>query len=87
MKTEKQILELKQSATEIRDKMIQAGATMKEVDANIVSYEKELTDFGVVPDKKDQTIAEKAEETMTEMEQTIDELYTKSDAKIKEWNE
>ena len=87
MKTERQILDLKQSATEVRDKVIQAGATLKEIEANIIGYEKELSDLGVKPNKENQTVAEKASEAMSEMEQKIDDLYAKSEEKLNEWNE
>lgn len=72
------LMELKKRAGEVRDTVIQAKATMTEVDSNISNVQKELKDLGI----KD---VSKVSEEIEEMEQKAKELYDKSYEKLQKW--
>lgn len=76
--TEQQILELKRKASEIRDKSLQAKATMTEVVSSIENYKNELKSLGI----KD---IENIDEEIKEQESKIEEIYNSALEKIKNW--
>ncbi|MGL5713324.1 MAG: hypothetical protein ACRCX2_09925 [Paraclostridium sp.] len=78
MVTEREILELKRNASELRDKVIQAKATMTEVESSINSYEKELKSLGVKDiDNLDNEIAK--------MKNDIQSVYDEALSKIQKY--
>ena len=69
---------LKKKAGTIRDKVIQAEATMKEVDNNIESIKKELSLLGI----KD---IDKADEEIQGLEDKAESIYDEAYNKIEKW--
>lgn len=78
MITERQILELKKLAGDLRDKVIQAKATMVEIEANIKNYESELKSLGV----KD---IDNLDEEVKAIEEQIQKLYDEAYSKIEKY--
>lgn len=78
MTTTDQLMELKKQVGEIRDKSIQAKATMVEVENNIQRLNKELEELGI----KD---ADKAKDEITKLEEKADKLYEQAKSKIEKW--
>ena len=77
MVTEKQILELKNEALQIRDKIIRAKATYDEVVKNIESYKTELKELNVDIDNIDSDIES--------MQSKIESVYDECNEIIKKW--
>ena len=75
--TEKELLNLKDSALKVRDQIIAAKSTMVEVEKNIANYEDELVQLG--------TSYEKSEQTISELEEKVQELYSSSKEIIDEY--
>lgn len=75
---EQQLLDLRKKASEIRDKSLQAKATMVEVVASINSYKNELESLGI----KD---IDKVELEIAEQEAEIENIYNSALEKIKDW--
>lgn len=76
--TEQQLLNLKRTASEVRDNALQAKATMKEVISSIENYKNELKQLGVSDvDNIDQEIAKAEEE--------IQKIYSEAAEKLKDW--
>lgn len=76
--TIKELMELKKQGGELRDKIIQANATMKEIDSNIDVLTSELNSLGI---KK----VEKAQSEIEKMENKAQELYDEAYKKIEKW--
>lgn len=76
--TEQQILELKRKASEIRDKSLQAKATMIEVTSSIDNYKNELKSLGI----KD---IDNIDEEVKAQEVEIEKVYNSALEKIKNW--
>lgn len=72
------LMELKRQAGGLRDKILQANATMTEVNNNIKTLKDELTDLGI----KD---IEQADTEIQAMEQEVEKLYNEAYAKIEKW--
>ena len=72
------LMELKRQAGGLRDKILQANATMTEVNNNIKTLKDELTDLGI----KD---IEQADTEIQAMEQEVEKLYDEAYAKIEKW--
>jgi septal ring factor EnvC (AmiA/AmiB activator) len=75
--TERELVNLKESASKIRDQIIAAKSTMVEVDKNIENYEGDLAQLG--------TTYEKSAETIATLEAQAEELYNASKAIIDEY--
>lgn len=76
--TTSKLMELKKRAGEVRDKTIQAKATMTEVDNNIEAVQKELKELGI---KDINNVDEEVEKLETQME----DLYNKACEKLQKW--
>lgn len=72
------LMELKRQAGTIRDKILQAKATMTEVDNSIVTLKEELTELGI----KD---IDQADIEIEAMEKEVEKLYEEASAKIEKW--
>lgn len=72
------LMELKRQAGGLRDKILQANATMTEVNNNIKTLKDELTDLGI----KD---IEQADVEIQAMEEEVEKLYNEAYAKIEKW--
>lgn len=72
------LMELKRQAGEVRDKVLQAKATMTEVNNNITNLTEELTDLGI----KD---INQADIEIEAMEKEVEKLYDEAYAKIEKW--
>lgn len=72
------LMELKRQAGEVRDKVLQAKATMTEVNNNITNLTEELTDLGI----KD---INQADVEIEAMEKEVEKLYDEAYAKIEKW--
>ena len=72
------LMELKRQAGAIRDKILQAKATMTEVNNNIANLKEELTDLGI----KD---IDQADIEIQAMEQEVEKLYNEAYAKIEKY--
>ena len=72
------LMELKRQAGTIRDKILQAKATMTEVNNNIANLKEELTDLGI----KD---IDQADAEIQAMEQEVEKLYNEAYAKIEKY--
>lgn len=78
MTTEKEILALKQKATELRDQRLQAETLLEEIKNNIANFNNQLKELGIEdPDKIDEIIKE------LELEQC--KLYEDARIKIEKW--
>lgn len=78
--TEKEILKLKDEAQEIRDQIISAKSTYKEVEKNISNHEASLKELGV----EDTT---KVEEILAAMEEEVAQSVQKAKEIIKNYKE
>lgn len=78
MVSEKQILELKRKAGELRDRSIQAKATLVEVENNIKSYELKLKELGIKS-------IESVNDEIACMEKEIQEIYNEAVEKLSKW--
>lgn len=76
--TEQQLLELKRKASEVRDKSLQAKATMTEVTSSIDNYKNELKSLGI----KD---IDNIDKEIEEQEAEIEKVYNSALEKIKDW--
>lgn len=76
--TEKDILALKEEATDIRDQIISAKSTLVNVTQNIDNYKKELQELGIEPD-------DDINLKIKEIESEITETFQKSQNVILEW--
>lgn len=72
------LMELKRQAGEVRDKILQAKATMTEVNNNIVNLREELTELGI----KD---IDQADSEIKAMEEEVEKLYKEAYEKIEKW--
>ena len=72
------LMELKRQAGTIRDKILQAKATMTEVDNSIVTLKEELTELGI----RD---IDQADIEIEAMEKEVEKLYEEASAKIEKW--
>ena len=72
------LMELKRQAGAIRDKILQAKATMTEVNNNMANLKEELTDLGI----KD---IDQADAEIQAMEQEVEKLYNEAYAKIEKY--
>lgn len=72
------LMELKRQVGEVRDNVIKASATMKEVTSNIESFEQELKELGI----KDPSTVDTEIEAM---EAQVKELYDKVYSKVQKW--
>lgn len=72
------LMELKRQAGTIRDKILQAKATMTEVDNSIITLKEELTELGI----KD---IDQADIEIEAMEKEVEKLYEEASAKIEKW--
>ena len=72
------LMGFKKEAGELRDKVIQANATMTEIDSNIANLKNELKELGV----KD---PDKAEEEIEKLETKAQKLYDDAYKKIEKW--
>lgn len=76
--TTSKLMELKKRASEIRDKTIQAKATMAEVDNNITATKKELAALGIDD-------VENVEQEIEKLEAQMEDLYNKVCEKLQKW--
>lgn len=72
------LMELKRQAGEVRDKILQAKATMTEVNNNIANLKDELSELGI----KD---INHADSEIRAMEEEIERLYREAYEKIEKW--
>lgn len=72
------LMELKKKASEIRDNVLKANATMKEVNNNIESVISDLKELGIKN-------TENADDEILKMEAKAQELYEASKKKIDKW--
>lgn len=72
------LMELKRQVGEVRDNVIKANATMKEVTSNIESLEQELKELGI-------NDVSTVEAEIEAMETQVKELYDKALTKIQKW--
>ena len=72
------LMELKRQAGALRDKILQANATMTEINNNIKVLKDELTELGI----KD---IDQAEVEIQAMEEEVERLYNEAYAKIEKW--
>lgn len=69
---------MKKQLGEIRDSVIQANATMAEVNNNIENLRGDLKELGI----KDY---ETVDEEIRQMEEEIEKLYTEAYSKVEKW--
>lgn len=75
---ERNLIALKSAAGELRDRAIQAKATMKEVEINIENHKQELLALGI----KD---IDNVDEELEAMESKVEALYNEAQKKIEKW--
>lgn len=75
MVNEREILNLKKQAGDMRDSVIEAKATMKEVVSNINRYTEELKEKGIKN-------IDNAEEEINSMKAKMEELYSEAKTKL-----
>lgn len=76
--TEQQLLNLKRTASEVRDNALQAKATMKEVVSSIESYKNELKQLGI-------NDVENIDQEIAKAEEEIQKIYSEAAEKLKDW--
>lgn len=76
--TTEQLMELKKKVGAIRDKSLQAQATMVEVENNIKRLNDELKELGI----KD---VDKAQSEIDKLEEKANKLYEQATKKIEKW--
>ena len=76
--TEQQLLNLKRTASEVRDNALQAKATMKEVVSSIESYKNELKQLGI-------NDVENIDQEIAKAEEEIQKVYSEAAEKLKDW--
>lgn len=76
--TEQQLLNLKRTASEVRDNALQAKAAMKEVVSSIESYKNELKQLGI-------NDVENIDQEIAKAEEEIQKIYSEAAEKLKDW--
>lgn len=76
--TTSELMNFKKQCGELRDKALQANATMKEVDSNIEILTKELKDLGVKN-------VDKVDEEIQKLEAKAQSLYEEAYKKVEKW--
>ena len=76
--TEQQLLNLKRTASEVRDNALQAKATMKEVVSSIENYKNELKQLGI-------NNVDNIDEEIAKAEEEIQKIYSEAAEKLKDW--
>lgn len=77
-RTTTELMELKRKAGALRDKSIQAKATMEEINKNIDQLKADLKELGIKN-------VENAQEEINQLEEKADKLYEQAEKKLEKW--